>query len=58
MTVCVTVVCIVSVIAWVLHSSHTKAKQAKQEICMDKYEGKPGTTKRPTFNIQTLTNLE
>ena len=55
MTVCVTVVCTVLVIAWVLHPSHTKTRQ---EIYMDKYEGKPDITKRPTFNIQTLRNLE
>ena len=55
MTACVTVVCIVLVIAWVLHSSQSKAKH---EIYMDKYKGKPDTTKRPTFNVQTLTNLE
>ena len=39
-TSCVTVVCIVLVIAWVLHSSHSKAKY---DIYMAKYEGKPDT---------------
>ena len=55
MAVCVTVLCTVSFIAWILHPSHTKARQ---EIYMDKYEGKPDITKRPTFNIQSLRNLE
>ena len=35
-------VCIVSVIAWVLHSSRTKVKE---DIDMDEYERKPDTTK-------------
>ena len=54
-TACVAVVCIVLVIAWVLHSSQSKAKH---DIYMAKYEGKPDTTKRPTLNIQTLTDPE
>jgi len=41
-TASVTVVCIILVIAWVLHSSKSKAKN---DICMDKYEEKPDTTK-------------
>ena len=50
-TSCVAVICIVLVIAWVLHSHQSKSKY---DIYVSKYEGKPDTTKQLLFRHQQI----